>query len=64
MSERMFRCDMCGTELPRHGERYILRVERVPAFREAGRGPFDLCPDCATALRARLESNREEEAHG
>jgi len=53
MREQLFLCDVCGRELPTHGERYTLRIERVPAFRIGGK-PFDLCPQCAERMRAKL----------
>ena len=50
----LFRCDMCGRALPQHGDRYTLRVEKVPAFRMTGRKPYDLCPECAARLKVKL----------
>lgn len=52
--EQLFRCDMCGRALPQHGDRYTVKVEKVPAFRMIGHGPYDLCPECAARLKVKL----------
>lgn len=51
--EEVFRCDMCGRALPQHGDRYVMKLDKVPAFR-VGRKPFDLCPECAARLKVKL----------
>ena len=51
-----FLCDRCGTELDRYGERYILRIERVPAVRETTNAAYDLCPNCARRMKKSMEA--------
>lgn len=45
-----FLCDLCGTVLERHGERYLVHIERVPAYRSAFGNGYDLCPTCAAKV--------------
>lgn len=56
---RKFVCDVCGVELEHHGERYIVHIEAVPAYRTAGNSTWDLCPECAAKLRASFEKEDE-----
>lgn len=50
-----FMCDLCGKELEHHGERYMVRVEQVPAYRECHKCVWDLCPECADRLREQMD---------
>lgn len=58
MQETKFTCDCCGRELDRHGQRFLVAIAEVPAYRTADRTVFDLCPVCAAELKAYL--NRGE----
>lgn len=51
---QVFTCDSCGRPLSQHGDRYTVRVSRVPAFRQLGERPYDLCPQCAARLKVQL----------
>lgn len=59
MRVNQFRCDRCGRVLEMHGERYVMRMERVPKQRIAGGRAFDLCPECAATLK--IELGRKEQ---
>ena len=54
-----FMCDLCGKELEHHGERYMVRVEQVPAYRECHKCVWDLCPECADRLREELDKGKD-----
>lgn len=51
-----FLCDRCGTKLDRYGERYTLRIERVPAVRDTNSTAFDLCPTCAKRMKESMDA--------
>ena len=54
MESRVFTCDLCGRALAQHGDRYTVRVSKVPAIRQVGEKPYDLCPQCAARLKMQL----------
>lgn len=49
-------CDVCGRPLEHHGDRYTLRIEHVPAYRDrrADHRLYDLCPQCAARMKVQL----------
>lgn len=51
-----FLCDRCGTKLDRYGERYTLRIERVPAVRDTNSTAYDLCPSCAKRMKESMDA--------
>ena len=54
MRSMAFVCDLCGRALEQHGDRYTVRLSKVPALRQVGERPYDLCPQCAGRLRSQL----------
>lgn len=56
MKRDEFLCDRCGAELDRYGERYTLRIERVPAVRNTINAAYDLCPRCAKRMKESMEA--------
>ena len=52
MQEIKFTCDCCGRKLDRHGQRYLVTISEVPAYRGEDRIRFDLCAICAAELKA------------
>ena len=54
-------CDMCGCKLDQHRDRYVLRFQSVPTYRDARGDAYDLCMGCTEELRKRL--NERNESH-
>ena len=60
MTEHRITCDMCGVELDRHRDRYVLRFQSVPVYRAAGsKSSYDLCLTCAARLKVELSGVRK-----
>lgn len=52
-------CDLCGRKLDQHRDRYVLRFQSVPTYRDARGDAYDLCMSCTDKLRKRLNERRE-----
>lgn len=53
-------CDKCGQSMTIHEERYTVTISSVPAFRNADKCVFDLCPACATRMKLELSRSAHE----
>ncbi len=49
-----FRCDRCGVSLDMHGDRYVMRIDKVPRVRSGGGVAYDLCPVCAGQVKVEI----------
>ena len=55
-------CDICGKELDQHRDRYVVRFQSVPIYRDTNHEAYDLCLDCAEHLRKVLRKGRGDVA--
>lgn len=52
-------CDLCGCKLDQHRDRYVLRFQSVPTYRDARGDAYDLCMSCTEKLRNRLSERKD-----
>ena len=51
-------CAWCGKELDQHKDRYVIRFQSVPIYRDTNREAYDMCLGCAERLRKVLREGR------
>lgn len=56
-----FYCDMCGKKLDQHRDRYILRFQSVPTYRDGRGTAYDLCPCCTKSLKDAMDERRRRQ---
>ena len=54
-------CDWCGKELDQHKDRYVIRFQSVPIYRDTNREAYDMCVECTERLRGELRRKRKKE---
>lgn len=58
MAVNRMTCDLCGKELEQHRDRYVLRFQSVPIYRDTNHEAYDLCVTCTERLREELGKRR------
>lgn len=62
MTSNKMTCDLCGRELDQHKDRYVVRFQSVPLYRDTNHEAYDLCLECASSLRERFLARRKSDA--